>query len=165
MNEIHDHCDPYNLNRYVEAQEDDYERALSEIRNGHKRSHWMWYIFPQYDGLGLSSTSKRFAIKSVAEAAAYRNHHVLGPRLLECCESVVRIEDLSATEIFGSPDDMKLRSCATLFAAVSPPGSVFEQVLDKFFGGVRDDKTIRLMNTRAGTALETAEPPGEPDDR
>ena len=124
--------DPYDLNRFLQAQKNDYQRALSEIRNGRKRSHWMWYIFPQYDGLGFSSTSKRYAIKSVAEAEAYLRHSVLGPRLVECAEAVLGVEGRSASEVFGSPDDLKLRSCATLFAAVSPAGSVFERVLEKF---------------------------------
>lgn len=110
----------------------------------------MWYIFPQYDGLGFSSTSARYAIKSVAEAEAYLRHPVLGPRLVDCCEAAVGVEGRSAAEVFGSPDDMKLRSCATLFAAVSPAGSVFERVLDKFFRGVRDEKTLRLMGVASG---------------
>src|SRR5579883_1362213 len=108
--------DPYNLNRFVEAQEDAYERALAEIRNGRKESHWMWYIFPQFDGLGFSATSKRYAIKGVAEAEAYLAHPVLGPRLRECTEATLHVEGRSASDIFGSPDDLKLRSCATLFA-------------------------------------------------
>ena len=140
-----DHFDPYDLNRFVQAQEGVYERALSEIRSGRKRSHWMWYIFPQYDGLGFSPTSKRYAIKSVAEAEAYLRHPVLGPRLVECCEAAVSVEGLSAADLFGVPDDLKLRSCATLFAAVAPRGSVFEQVLDRFYGGARDDRTLRLI--------------------
>lgn len=141
--------DPYDLNRFVRAQEQDYARALSEIRNGQKRSHWMWYIFPQYDGLGFSSTSKHYAIKSVAEAEAYLSHPVLGPRLRECAQAALRVEDRSATQVFGSPDDLKLRSCATLFAAVSPPGSVFEELLDKHFDGAPDQKTLRLMGIQA----------------
>ena len=108
--------DPYNLSRFLQAQEDDYKEALSEIRNGRKRSHWMWYIFPQIDGLAFSSTSKHYAIKSIEEAKAYLAHPVLGPRLLECAQAVVDVEGRSAAEIFGSPDDLKLRSCATLFA-------------------------------------------------
>ena len=116
--------DPHDLGRFVEAQRDDYEQALAEIRGGRKRSHWMWYIFPQYDGLGSSSTSRRYAIKSVAEAEAYLRHPVLGPRLVDCAEAVVGVEGRSAHDIFGSPDDLKLRSSATLFACVSPPGSV-----------------------------------------
>src|SRR5207245_341541 len=98
------------------AQDGDYERALSEIRSGRKRSHWMWYIFPQFDGLGFSSTSRRYSIKSVAEASAFLNHPILGPRLIECTEAVLRVAGRSASEIFGFPDDMKLKSCATLFA-------------------------------------------------
>jgi uncharacterized protein (DUF1810 family) len=138
-------ADPHDLSRFVEAQEDDFERALAEIQSGRKRSHWMWYIFPQFDGLGFSSTSKRYSIKSRAEAEAYLKHPILGPRLVECCEAVLRVEGRSAFEIFGSPDDMKLKSCATLFASVSPPGSVFERLLEKYFQGTRDDKTLALM--------------------
>jgi uncharacterized protein (DUF1810 family) len=137
--------DPHNLNRFVQAQEDDYEQALCEIRSGRKRSHWMWYIFPQFDGLGFSSTSKRYSIKSVAEAEAYLVHPVLGPRLMECAEAVLRVERRSAFEIFGSPDDVKLRSCATLFACVLPVGSVFDRLLGKYFQGGRDGKTLRLL--------------------
>ena len=137
--------DPYNLSRFVQAQEDDYEQALSEIRNGQKYSHWMWYIFPQIDGLAFSSTSKYFSIKSVEEAKAYLDHPILGPRLLECVEAVMRVQGRSATEIFGSPDDLKLKSCATLFACVSPPDSVFESLLKKYYRGERDDKTLRLL--------------------
>jgi uncharacterized protein (DUF1810 family) len=136
---------PHDLNRFVQAQEGDYERALSEVRAGRKRSHWMWYIFPQFDGLGLSVTSRRYSIKSVAEAEAYLSHPVLGPRLTECAEAAVRVEGRSAHEIFGSPDDMKLKSCATLFAHVSPAGSVFDRLLSKYFQGERDDKTLRLI--------------------
>ncbi len=110
--------DPYDLNRFVRAQESDYARAFEEIQRGQKRSHWMWYIFPQFDGLGQSSTSKKYSIKSVAEAEAYLEHPVLGPRLIECCEAALKIEGRSALTIFGSPDDLKLKSCATLFAQV-----------------------------------------------
>ncbi|WP_242065283.1 DUF1810 domain-containing protein [Trichocoleus sp. FACHB-262] len=137
--------DPYDLNRFVQAQERDYERALSEVKNGRKRSHWMWYIFPQFDGLGFSATSKQYAIKSVAEAKAYLSHPILGPRLIACGEAALNVEGRTAHEIFGSPDDMKLKSCATLFAYVSPEGSVFEQVLNKFFQGDRDQKTLDLL--------------------
>jgi uncharacterized protein (DUF1810 family) len=137
--------DPHNLNRFVQAQVDDYEQALSEIRSGRKQSHWMWYIFPQFDGLGFSSTSKRYSIKSVAEAEAYLGHSVLGPRLMECAEAVLCVERRSAFEIFGSPDDAKLKSCATLFACVLPMGSVFDRLLGKYFQGDRDSKTLRLI--------------------
>jgi uncharacterized protein (DUF1810 family) len=137
--------DPYDLRRFVRAQEADYQRALLEITGGRKRSHWMWYIFPQFDGLAFSSTSKRYAIKSLAEATAYLDHPVLGPRLLECAEAVVGVAGRSAAEIFGSPDDLKLRSCATLFACVLPPGSVFDRLLAKYYRGERDGKTIQLL--------------------
>ena len=144
--------DAYDLKRFVDAQVDDYEQALAEVRSGRKRSHWMWYIFPQYDGLGFSSTSRQYAIKSAAEAIEYLRHPILGPRLVECCEAVLALEGRSASEVFGSPDDVKLRSCATLFAAVSPAGSVFEQVLVKFFRGERDEKTLRLLGFSPRTA-------------
>ena len=139
--------DPYDLARFVQAQEHDYAQALSEIRSGRKRSHWMRYIFPQFDGLGRTSTSRRYAIKSGAEAAAYLGHPVLGPRLLEIAQAALAIEKRSAVEIFGSPDDMKLRSCATLFASVSPAGSVFEQLLDRYFGGEPDPRTLGLIQS------------------
>jgi uncharacterized protein (DUF1810 family) len=137
--------DPYNLSRFVQAQQDDYAQALAEIRSGRKRSHWMWYVFPQFDGLGHSSMSREYSIKCVSEAEAYLRHPILGPRLLECCQAALSVEGRSAFEIFVSPDDMKLRSCATLFACVSPAGSVFHRLLDKYFQGGRDDKTLRLM--------------------
>src|SRR5262249_7688073 len=137
--------DPYDLDRFLRAQEGDFERALGEIRSGRKRSHWMWYVFPQFAGLGFSPTSQHYSIKSVEEARAYLNHPVLGVRLRECTEAALGIAGRSATDVFGSPDDSKLRSCATLFASVSPPGSVFEQLLDKYYGGLRDEKTIRLL--------------------
>ena len=137
--------DPYDLNRFVEAQENDYEQALSEVRSGRKRSHWMWYIFPQFAGLGLSSISQHYAITSHAEAEAFLRHPVLGPRLVEIAEAALRVEGRSALQIFGSPDDMKLRSCATLFASVSPEGSVFHRLLDKYFQGRPDTRTLQLL--------------------
>lgn len=139
--------DPHNLNRFVQAQADAYESALAEIRKGRKKSHWMWYIFPQFDGLGFSSTSKRYAIKSVAEAEAYLAHPVLGPRLQECAEAVLHVEGRSAFAIFGSPDDLKLKSCATLFAHVSPAGSVFDRLLDKYYQRERDRQTLHLLGS------------------
>lgn len=112
----------------------------------------MWYIFPQLDGLGFSSMSQKYAIKSLAEAEAYRNHPVLGPRLVECCEAVLSVEGRTAAEIFGSIDEMKLQSCATLFACVSPAGSVFHRLLEKCFHGERDGKTIRLLGLENNVA-------------
>lgn len=137
--------DPYDLNRFVQAQEGSYKQALAEITSGRKRSHWMWYIFPQIDGLAFSSTSKHYSIKSIDEARAYLAHPVLGPRLLECAEALLRINGRSATQIFGSPDDVKLRSCATLFACVSPASSIFERLLQKYYAGGADVKTLELL--------------------
>ncbi len=150
----HPTTDPHNLNRFLQAQEADYERALAEIRSGRKQSHWMWYIFPQLVGLGFSSMAQHYAIKSVEEAKAYLAHPVLGPRLIECAEAVVAVERRTANGIFGSPDDMKLRSCATLFAQVSPPRSVFERLLKKYFQNEPDGKTLQLL----GLSSETASP-------
>ncbi len=139
--------DPYLLNRFLLSQADDYEQALSEIKSGRKLTHWMWYIFPQIDGLGFSSTAKHYAIKSLDEARAYLAHPILGPRLLACAEAAVSVEGRTAREIFGTPDDLKLRSCATLFACISPAGSVFHRLLEKFYQGKRDDKTLQLLGT------------------
>lgn len=138
-------ADPYDLQRFVRAQEHDYEEALSEIRSGRKRSHWMWYIFPQFDGLGISPTSKQYSVKSLEEARAFLAHPLLGPRLLECAEAAFRVDGLSAAEIFGHPDDMKLRSCATLFASLSPLGSVFHRIIEKYFHGESDARTLGLI--------------------
>ena len=124
-----DPSDPHGLSRFVSAQATPYQGAIAEIKDGRKRSPWMWYIFPQYDGLGFSDISRRFSVKSV--------------------EAVLSVEGRSAYEIFGSPDDMKLKSCATLFACVSPAGSVYERLLDKYFRGVRDGKTLRLLEEEA----------------
>jgi len=141
--------DPYDLDRFVRAQERDYEQALSEIRSGQKRSHWMWYVFPQLHGLGFSSTAQKYAIRSVAEAEAYLRHPILGPRLVEIAEAAAGLESRSAVEVFGSPDGMKLRSCATLFARVSPAGSVFERLLVRYFDGEPDAATLRLLGQQS----------------
>jgi len=138
-------ADRFNLARFVEAQEGHYDQALAEIRGGRKRTHWMWFVFPQIDGLGFSSTSRRYAITSLDEATAYLDHPILGPRLVECADALIHLEGRSAAEIFGSPDDLKLRSCATLFACVAPAGSVFDRILAKFFGGGRDRRTLDLL--------------------
>lgn len=141
--------DPYDLNRFVQAQATDYEQALAEIRGGRKQSHWMWYIFPQLDGLGSSPMARRYAIRSVAEARAYLDHPVLGPRLVECAEAALGVDGRSALDVFGSPDDLKLRSCATLFALVSPAGSVFHRLLDSYFDGHGDARTHHLLEYQA----------------
>jgi uncharacterized protein (DUF1810 family) len=142
--------DPYQLSRFVRAQQDDFEPALAEIRSGKKRTHWMWYIFPQLDGLAFSATSKHYAIKSIEEAKAYLEHPILGSRLRQCAEAADRVKGRSAREIFGSPDELKLRSCATLFDCLLPPGSVFDRLLDKYYGGERDRKTLRLLGIDPG---------------
>jgi uncharacterized protein (DUF1810 family) len=141
--------DPFELSRFVEAQRTSYDRALQEISEGRKRSHWMWYVFPQIEGLGFSASARRYAIKSRAEAEAYLRHPLLGPRLQTCAAAALGVERRSAREIFGSPDDLKLRSCATLFAEVAQPGSVFERLLDKYFDGEPDAETLRLLQKTA----------------
>jgi uncharacterized protein (DUF1810 family) len=140
-----DSDDPYDLSRFVRAQEADYEGARAELMRGRKQTHWMWYIFPQINGLAFSAMSKRYAIKSIEETRAYLAHPILGPRLLECAEALMRVEGRSAREILGSPDDLKLRSCATLFASVLPPDSVFERLLQKYFRGEPDLKTLEIL--------------------
>jgi uncharacterized protein (DUF1810 family) len=136
--------DPFDLARFVRAQEGTYQQALSEIRSGRKRTHWMWYVFPQIEGLGSSPTSVYYAISGRREAAAYLAHPVLGPRLVACAEAALQHGNRTAADIFGYPDDLKLRSSATLFASVSPAGSVFHQIIDTFFEGRFDERT-RLL--------------------
>ena len=140
-----DRNDPFNLNRFTSAQEDIFARVLIELRSGQKRTHWIWFIFPQIDGLGYSSTTKHYSIKSIEEARQYLKHPVLGPRLLECAEAVLVIEGRSISDIFEDPDDLKLKSSMTLFAAVADPGSVFARVLDKYFHGEQDVRTLQLL--------------------
>lgn len=137
--------DPFDLARFVSAQRDSFDRALSEVKSGQKSSHWMWYIFPQLRGLGRSATSHHYGITGANEAHAYLTHDMLGPRLLEVCEAALSVEGRSATEIFGKPDDLKLQSCATLFAHVSNAGSVFHTIIDKYFSGKTDLRTIQLL--------------------
>jgi uncharacterized protein (DUF1810 family) len=138
--------DPGELDRFVQAQENTYAQALAEIRAGRKRTHWMWYIFPQIAGLGSSPMAQRFAIQGLEEARAYLAHPLLGPRLEECAAAVVAIQDRSARDIFDSPDDLKLRSSATLFASLLPPGSIFHRLLDQYYGGEPDGRTLQLLN-------------------
>ena len=137
--------DPYNLDRFITAQEGIFESVLTELANGKKCTHWMWFIFPQIDGLGFSSTTKYYAIKSLEEASQYLNHPILGTRLLQCARLVLAVEGKSAYEIFGSPDDLKLKSSMTLFAEAAGPDSDFAEVLEKYFNGQRDERTITLM--------------------
>jgi uncharacterized protein (DUF1810 family) len=137
--------DSFDLQRFVDAQAPVYETVLSELRAGVKRSHWIWFIFPQLAGLGRSPTAARFAISSLAEAAAYLNHDVLGPRLRECARLVIAIDGLSVNEIFGSPDDLKLRSSMTLFAHATADNADFVELLNKFYGGRQDPATLSLL--------------------
>ncbi|MFM9010064.1 MAG: DUF1810 domain-containing protein [Planctomycetota bacterium] len=137
--------DPHDLARFVTAQEGAYARALAEIRAGRKRTHWMWFVFPQIVGLGSSSTARFYAIQDRAEAEAYLADPVLGLRLQAISGALLAVKGKTASEIFGFPDDLKLRSAATLFASVSEPGSVFERVLEKFFGGELDPETLRRL--------------------
>ncbi|MGI9043949.1 MAG: DUF1810 domain-containing protein [Gemmatimonadaceae bacterium] len=139
-------ADTYNLERYLEAQKSTYDEALVELRAGGKRTHWMWFIFPQLAGLGTSSTAVRYAIGSLDEARAYLSHPILGPRLAECAEAVLAVQGKSATEIFGLPDDIKLRSSATLFLQVSPANSVFHWILDKYYSSEPDTRTLELLS-------------------
>jgi uncharacterized protein (DUF1810 family) len=141
--------DSHNLARFVSAQEPVFESALSELENGQKKSHWMWFIFPQIEGLGYSETSRYYSIKSIDEARQYLNHPILGPRLLKCAETVLAIGGRTASEIFGSPDDMKFKSSMTLFACVTVSDSLFARVIEKYFDGERDKKTEFLLGQRA----------------
>jgi uncharacterized protein (DUF1810 family) len=140
------HDDPFDLRRFLDAQEGVYETALAELRAGRKRTHWMWYIFPQIDGLGHSPTAIRYAIKGLDEARRYLDHPVLGARLVACAEAVLAVEGRSVSEIFGYPDDLKLRSSMTLFASLPGASPVFLRVLDRYFRGERDARTLQLLS-------------------
>lgn len=137
--------DPHDLARFLAAQQPIYAQALEELRDGHKRSHWMWFIFPQIAGLSHSAMAERYAISSRAEAEAYLAHPVLGARLRECTAAMLSHRQTSAHAILGSPDDLKFCSSMTLFAAVSQAGSSFEQALQQFCGGKRDDATLARL--------------------
>ena len=137
--------DPFDLERFVEAQHGVYAQACAELRRGRKTGHWIWFIFPQMAGLGTSAMSERYGIGSLKEAQAYLEHSILGQRLREISGIVLAIEGRTVDEIFGWPDDMKLRSSMTLFAAASGDERVFVDVLEKYFGGERDGKTLELL--------------------
>ena len=138
--------DTFDLSRFVTAQEGVYETALREIRDGRKQGHWMWFIFPQIAGLGRTDISRTYAIKSREEAVAYLEHPILGPRLREITEALLAHDDKSATEILGTPDDLKLRSSMTLFKSVSTANDVFLSVLDRYYGGEEDPQTFRILS-------------------
>ena len=133
------------LDRFLTAQEEDYKQALAEIRSGRKRSHWIWYIFPQVQGLGFSTNSVYYAIRDLQEAAAYLKHPVLGPRLIEITGALLSLPGNNPTKVMGSPDDIKLRSSMTLFSLVSGADEVFGRVLEKYFAGKRDEKTVAII--------------------
>ena len=133
------------LQRFLDAQDGVYATALAELRAGRKRSHWMWFVFPQIAGLGHSSTAAYYAIADLAEARAYLAHPLLGARLAECAEALLGVTGRTAHEIFGSPDDLKLRSSMTLFAQVAGPDSVFRRVLERYYGGEADARTLDLL--------------------
>jgi uncharacterized protein (DUF1810 family) len=137
--------DPYQLERFVSAQRGTYEVALAELRRGAKRSHWIWFIFPQVAGLGSSTMAARYAIKSRREAKAYLAHPILGARLMDCANALLQIAGKTVEEIMGHPDNLKLRSSMTLFAAISPPDSPFGAVLDRYFSGEIDFRTIEYL--------------------
>lgn len=137
--------DPVDLDRFLRAQDGVYESALNELRAGRKTSHWMWFVFPQLDGLGRSATARFFALRGMDEARAYVAHQVLGTRLRQCTAAVLEVRGRSAYEIFGSPDDVKFRSCMTLFELAAADAAVFSEALDRYFGGRRDPLTLRLL--------------------
>lgn len=143
-----DHLDPFNLQRFLQAQEPVYDRVQTELNNGKKRSHWMWFIFPQFAGLGGSEMSRRYAIHSREEALAYLEHPLLGARLRTCTQEVLNIRERSVAGIFGHPDDLKFHSSMTLFAQVAAADSLFQQALNQYFHGILDDWTLSLLDSK-----------------
>jgi uncharacterized protein (DUF1810 family) len=142
--------DPFDLARFVAAQAPVMDRVTAELSAGRKQTHWMWFVFPQLAGLGVSAMAARYAIRSLGEARAYRAHPVLGPRLVACTKLVLDAAGRDAHAIFGSPDDLKFRSSMTLFAEAKPRDVMFQAALDKYFGGEADAKTLQLLNTVDG---------------
>ena len=137
----------YDLERFLKAQARNYDAALREIRDGCKRSHWMWYVFPQIQGLGYSSTAQFYAIRDLDEAKAYLQHPVLRERLLEISNALLALDSRNASEVFGWPDDMKLRSSMTLFAEAEPECAVFQKVLEQYFHGQKDERTLSILKS------------------
>ena len=137
--------DPHNLNRFLSAQAPVIEQVREELRGGKKRSHWMWFVFPQIAGLGLSATAQHYAIASLDEARAYLAHEILGPRLKECAALVVAVQGRTIEEIFGYPDNLKFHSSMTLFARAAPEQPVFREALQKYFGSVEDRATMERI--------------------
>ncbi|MCC6239783.1 MAG: DUF1810 domain-containing protein [Phycisphaerales bacterium] len=139
--------DPYRLQRFLTAQGEDYEIALRELQHGKKESHWIWYVFPQVAGLGHSSMARDYAINSRDEGIAYLNHKILGQRLRECAATLLAHQDKQIEDIMGYPDDLKLQSSMTLFATLAPPASIFHQVLNIFYAGKMDARTLNFLET------------------
>lgn len=144
----------YDLDRFINAQEKDYETALNEIRHGHKRSHWIWYIFPQIAGLGFSLTSRHYSIGSIKEAKAYLENAYLREHLLEISEALLMLDTRDPGQVMGYPDDLKLKSSMTLFAEAAPEETVFQAVLDQYFGGEKDQKTLDILTAMGGSEPE-----------
>ena len=140
--------DQYNLNRFIEAQMTTYEGAMLELTRGRKESHWVWYIFPQIEGLGRSDTAKLYSIKSLEEGRAYLEHSVLGPRLVEACEILLSLKDASIDEVMGFPDDLKLLSSMTLFEALSDSNSIFTQIIKEFYDDERDKTSLEIIGSK-----------------
>ena len=140
-----DAADPFDLQRFVDAQDRAYDTALDELRSGRKRGHWIWFVFPQLQGLGRSPTAMRYGISSIDEAVAYLDHPVLGPRLRECARVVAGIQGSSADDIFGWPDNLKVRSSMTLFARATVDNADFRAVLDRLYDGVEDALTVEQL--------------------
>jgi uncharacterized protein (DUF1810 family) len=144
---VHQKSDPFDLQRFVDAQNTVIDAARAELRAGRKRGHWMWFVFPQIEGLGFSATADLYAIRSLAEAEAYLKHPVLGERLRECARLVIGVDGRPIQEIFGYPDWLKFRSCITLFAAAAPDDAVFREALEKCCGGEADRLTLDKLST------------------
>jgi len=139
--------DQYNLNRFIEAQMTTYEGAMLELTRGRKESHWVWYIFPQIEGLGRSDTAKLYSIKSLEEGRAYLEHSVLGPRLIKACEILLSLKDASMDEVMGFPDDLKLLSSMTLFEALSDSSSIFTKIIEIYFDDERDETSLEIIKS------------------
>lgn len=142
--------DRFDLQRFVSAQECQYNDAISELKSGRKLTHWIWFVFPQLEGLGRSPTAQHYAIRSLAEARAYLDHPLLGARLKECTSAVLNVEGRTAHEIFGHPDDLKFHTCMTLFAAISGQESIFEKAIEKYYNGTSDQATLDLLKAMEG---------------
>ena len=139
--------DPFQLQRFIEAQDNCYARVVAELRDGKKRTHWMWFVFPQLAGLGRSSTAVYYAIKDLEEAKAYLNHAILGARLRECTDILLQQEGLSASDVFGYPDDLKFRSAMTLFGHVAADSTLFDDAIIKYCHGQKDERTLALIHS------------------